>query len=36
MRWPWGGRVRGWYGPGLATAGLVLTDLRALLAEEEA
>jgi hypothetical protein len=31
-----GGRVRGWYGPGLPVAGLVLADLRALLAEEEA
>jgi hypothetical protein len=31
-----GGRVRGWYGPGLPAAGLVLADLRVLLAEEEA
>jgi hypothetical protein len=31
-----GGRVRGWYGPGLPATGLVLADLRVLLAEEEA
>jgi hypothetical protein len=31
-----GGRVRGWYGPGVAATGLVLADLRTLLAEEEA